>query len=70
MILFLKAYPLSPKIKPIHQVYANVSELPPPPPKECLEKQLPVGIKITHASTKKFVLHPYNKSAITIYFLG
>ena len=30
MILSLITYPLSPKIKPILTVYANVSELPPP----------------------------------------
>ncbi len=30
MILSLITYPLSPRIKPIYQVYANVSELPPP----------------------------------------
>ena len=30
MILSLITYPLSPKIKPIYQVYANVSELLPP----------------------------------------
>ncbi len=32
MILSLITYPLSPKIKPRHQVYANVSNLLPPPP--------------------------------------
>ena len=31
MILSQITYPPSPKIKPIHEVYANVSELPPPP---------------------------------------
>ena len=29
MILFLITYPLSPKMKPIHTVYANVSKHPP-----------------------------------------
>ena len=32
MILSLITYTLSPKIKPILPVYANVSKLPPPPP--------------------------------------
>ena len=31
MILFPITYPLSPKIKPIHTVFANVSKLPLPP---------------------------------------
>ena len=31
MILSLITYPLSPKIKPMLPVYANVSKLPPPP---------------------------------------
>ena len=31
MILSLITYPLSIKIKPIHTVYANVSNFPPPP---------------------------------------
>ena len=32
MILSLITYPLSPKIKPKHTIFSNVSKLPPPPP--------------------------------------
>ena len=31
MILSLITYPLSPKIKPKHTIFSNVSKLPPPP---------------------------------------
>ena len=56
MILSLITYPLSPKIKPRCQVYANVSKLPPPP----LVNSTETNFKIEKKCKKNSIyLHTY-----------
>ena len=60
MIISFITYPLSPKIKPMHQVYANVSKLLPPPPYSkfwYLSKKNDAGPLFSAVAKIMFLLH-------------